>query len=281
MGGYYAQAAQEDPQVAIAVAQHYRPRFAGDVLPENTYGKLVALADKLDTVAALFAIGEPPTGSSDPFAVRRAAIGIIALLRALPAVQLRALIDCALDGLAQQGISFDKNDVAVQVANFFGGRLATIAKDEGAKPDTIEAVSAVGIIDPQEFLNRVAALDQARATNPELFLALAGAFARASHLADASLGSQVDVSILTDPEQQLLHSISSAEKNVGEAMEAGNFAEALHALAQLKGPIDRFFDEVMVMDKDDTVRNNRLRLLNRFCNVFADVANIGALARKN
>lgn len=281
MGGYYAAAAGENPEVAVAVSQHYRPRFAGDVLPENTYGKLVALADKLDTVTALFAIGEPPTGSSDPFAVRRAAIGIIALLRELPVMSLRALINCALDSLAAQGISFDKDSVAAQIATFFMGRLATIAKDEGAKTDTIEAVSAVQIIDPQEFLNRVAALDQARATEPELFQALAGAFARASHLADASLGSQVDVSILTEPEQQLLDSIIAGEKNVGEAMESGDFAAALRALAQLKESIDRFFDEVMVMDKDDTVRTNRLRLLNRFCSVFADVANIGALVRKN
>ncbi|WP_028264291.1 glycine--tRNA ligase subunit beta [Atopobium fossor] len=281
MGGYYATAAGENPKVAVAVAQHYRPRFAGDVLPENLYGKLVALADKLDTVAALFAINEPPTGSSDPFAVRRAAIGIIAILRELPAMDLRALITCALDALANQGLSFDVDRVATDIGNFFAGRLATIARDEGAKADTIEAVSAVQIIDPQEFLSRVAALDQARATQPEIFQALAGAFARASHLADASLGNEVDASILNEPEQQLLHSVVSGEKNVGEAMESGDFAAALRALAQLKEPIDRFFDEVMVMDKDDTVRCNRLRLLNRFCSIFADVANIGALARKN
>ncbi|MBR1830421.1 MAG: glycine--tRNA ligase subunit beta, partial [Atopobiaceae bacterium] len=146
MGGYYATAQGESPLVATAIAQHYRPRFAGDVLPDTVVGKAVAIADKLDTICGMFAINEPPTGSADPFAVRRSAIGVIAMLRELPGVALRPLIELALGSLAEQGIEFDADEVARKVAAFFAGRLVAIARDEGVAPDTIEAVSTVGVI---------------------------------------------------------------------------------------------------------------------------------------
>ncbi len=280
MGGYYAEAAGEDPEVCVAIREHYRPRFAGDDLPSNDCGKFVAIADKLDTVCGLFAIGEPPTGSSDPFAVRRSAIGIIAMLRLLPSVSLRALIERALDSYAEQGLEFDREAVAQDVARFFAGRLAGISKDEGIKNDTIEAVSAVGVVDPAEFFARAKALDSARAEKPEVFGDLAGAFTRAHNLADASLGTQVDESLLSQPEVELLDACKLGEKNVAAALEISDFDAACSALADLKEPIDRFFNDVLVMDEDISVRENRLRLLNRFAQVFAGVADISALSRK-
>ncbi len=280
MGGYYAEAAGEDPEVCVAIREHYRPRFAGDDLPSNDCGKFVAIADKLDTVCGLFAIGEPPTGSSDPFAVRRSAIGIIAMLRLLPSVSLRALIERALDSYAEQGLEFDRDAVAQDVARFFAGRLSGIAKDEDIKNDTIEAVSAVGVVDPAEFFARAKALDSARAEKPEVFGDLAGAYTRAHNLADASLGTQVDESLLTQPEVELLDACKLGEKNVAAALEISDFDAACSALADLKEPIDRFFNDVLVMDEDISVRENRLRLLNRFSQVFAGVADISALSRK-
>ena len=107
MGGYYAEAAGEPDDVCAAIREHYRPRFAGDELPSGTCGKCVAIADKLDTACGIFAIDEPPTGSSDPYAVRRAAIGIIAMLRAMPSVHLKDLIALALSSYAEQGLEFD------------------------------------------------------------------------------------------------------------------------------------------------------------------------------
>ncbi len=280
MGGYYALAAGEDPEVATAVREHYRPRFAGDELPSNTCGKCVAVADKLDTVCGLFAIGEPPTGSSDPFAVRRSAIGIIAMLRTMPAVSLKSMIACALANYAEQGLEFDAAQVAADVERFFAGRLSGIAKDEGIKNDTIEAVSAVGVIDPAEFFARARALDGARAEQPELFDDLATAFARAHNLADASLGTQVDETILSQPEKELLAACESGEEKVSSALANSDFEAACSALAGLKEPIDRFFADVLVMDEDTRVRENRLRLLNRFAKVFEGVADISALSRK-
>ena len=280
MGGYYATAAGEPAAVATAIREHYRPRFAGDELPSELTGKAVAIADKLDTVCGIFAINEPPTGSSDPYAIRRSAIGIIAMLRTLPSISLKSLISMALESYAQQGIQFDAADIQAQVEAFFAGRLASIARDEGVEPDTIEAVSTVGVIDPEEFLQRAHALEDARKNQPELFDDLATAYARAAHLADASLGMDVDASKLGEAERALLDACADGERNVASALASGDYAGACSALAELREPIDRFFEDVLVMDEDTTVRENRLRLLNRFANVFAGVADIGALSRK-
>ena len=280
MGGYYAEAAGEAPAVCAAIREHYRPRFAGDELPSGVCGKCVAVADKLDTCCGIFAIDEPPTGSSDPYAVRRAAIGIIAMLRTLPSVSLKGLISESLAAYAEQGLEFDLEAVAQKVEQFFAGRLKSIAKDEGIRLDSIEAVSAVGVIDPAEFIARARALDSARAEQPELFEALAGAFTRAHNLADASLGCDVDTSILGDSELALLSACEEGEEKVASALARKDFDAACSALAALKEPIDRFFDDVLVMDEHDDVRENRLRLLNRFASVFAGVADVSALSRK-
>ncbi len=280
MGGYYAEAAGENADVCVAVREHYRPRFAGDELPSNTCGKCVAIADKLDTTCGIFAIDEPPTGSSDPYAVRRAAIGIIQMLRELPSVSLKGLIEASLAAYAEQGLEFDQQAVAAKVEQFFAGRLKSIAKDEGIRLDSIEAVSAVGVIDPAEFIARARALDSARAEQPEIFEALAGAFTRAHNLADASLGCDVDESMLGDAERALLSACEDGEEKVASALASKDFDAACGALAALKEPIDRFFDDVLVMDEHDDVRENRLRLLNRFACVFAGVADISALSRK-
>ncbi len=280
MGGYYAAAQGENQQVAQAISQHYRPRFAGDETPDTVVGKAVAIADKLDTICGMFAIDEPPTGSADPFAVRRSAIGVIAMLRQLPGVELDSLIEVALDTYLKQGIAFDRSDVLQKVRTFFAGRLAAIAKDEGAEPDTIQAVIDTGICAPVAFLGRVQALDRARREQREVFDDLATAYARASHLADAALGINVDETILGEAESDLLAAVDKVSAEVEEVILAGGLDEAIASLASLREPIDRFFDDVLVMDEDSAVRENRLRLLNRFESAFANVANIGAMAKK-
>ena len=163
---------------------------------------------------------------------------------------------------------------------FFQARLVAIAKDEGLRPDTIEAVSAVGVIDPIEFMARAHALEDARSQSPELFDDLATAYARAAHLSDATLGTDVDAGLLGDSERSLLDACEQGSVAVTSALAGDDYAAALGALAELRAPIDRFFDDVLVMDEDTAVRENRLRLLNRFVEVFAGVADIGALSRK-
>ena len=281
MGGYYAAAAGEDPEVAQAVAQHYRPRFAGDELPAGTVGRIVALADKLDTVCGIFAVGEAPTGSSDPFAVRRAAIGVINIVRAEPQVPLASSVGASLDGLADQGIAFDRAAVEAAVLDFFTGRLASMARDEGVAPDTVEAVKAVGVVEPVEFLARAHALEDARATSRELFDDLAAAYARANNLRDPALGDGVDGNLLGADERALLDAVDAAAGRVAAALAGeGGYPAAVQELASLRGPIDAFFANVMVMDDDLALRANRLRLLNRFVAVFRDVADVGRMQKK-
>lgn len=280
MGGYYAAAAGEPAEVSEAIRDQYRPRFAGDELPAGPVGIAVAVADKLDTICGMFAIEQPPTGSSDPFAVRRSAIGVIAMLRQAGQGSLAALIDASLDAYAAQGLEFDCAKTAEGIRGFFEGRLAAIARDEGVSPDTIEAVSAAGVIDPAEFMLRAHALEDARTNDPELFDDLSTAYARAAHLGDAKLGTEVDGALLGEAEKALLSAVDAASTTVSEKLGAGAYVEALAALAALREPIDRFFTDVLVMDDDPKVRDNRLRLLNRFASVFGDVADIGVLARK-
>ncbi len=279
MGGHYAHAAGEDDVVAAAIAEHYRPRYAGDELPGSVVGSAVAVSDKLDTICGMFAIGEPPTGSKDPFAQRRGAIGVIRLLERMPNVRLRELIDVSLGLYEAQGLTFDRDEVAKAVSGFFSGRLQTMAREEGAQPDAVAAIAHTGVVDPAEFLSRVRALEAARGETRELMDDLAQAFLRATHLADPSLGTDVDRAALGEAELALYEATEAAEADVAAALASDRFSDALAALAALRGPIDRFFEDVLVMDEDLAVRNRRLALLNRFAHPFAGVADFAALAK--
>lgn len=280
MGGYYAQAAGESDEVAEAIRDHYRPRFAGDELPCGLAGCVVAVADKLDTIAGMFAIGEPPTGSKDPFALRRSAIGVINILAERLHCGYAALVDDALDAYLEQGLSFDKAEVAQAICSFIKGRMEQIARDAKIKSDTVAAVSRGTVEAPVDFFALAHALDDARANDAETFDNLATAYARASHLADVKLGVDVDEASLLPVERALLTATDTAQEKVHSAIDSSAYAEVISALAELRDPIDRFFDDVLVMDENEAVKNNRLRLLNRFVAVFHDVADMGELARK-
>ncbi len=279
MGSYYAAASGETPQVAQAIGQHYQPRFAGDELPETTVGKLVALADKLDTICGLFSVGQGPTGSSDPFALRRSAIGIVNMLEAGVNISLAAAIDCSLAAFAEQGVQFDAAAVRAEVVDFFVTRTKVMLRDAGVEADTIDAVLAAGVEEPAVIGQRAHALEDARANDAETFDNLATAYARANNLRKPELGSTVDEGLLTEPERPLAAAVAQAEGTVAAALEADSFAAALSELAALRAPIDGFFADVMVMDEDPALRDNRLRLLNRFVAVFANVADFGKMAK--
>lgn len=278
MGSYYAAASGETPQVAQAIGQHYQPRFAGDALPDTTVGKLVALADKLDTICGLFAVGQGPTGSSDPFALRRSAIGIVNMLEAGLPISLAAAIDESLASFAAQGVAFDAA-VRAEVVDFFVTRTKVMLRDAGVNADTIDAVLAAGVEEPAVISQRAHALEDARANDAETFDNLATAYARANNLRKPELGEGVDDALLTEPERALAGAVATAEQAVASALASDDFAAALSQLAALRAPIDGFFADVMVMDEDAALRDNRLRLLNRFVAVFANVADFGKMAK--
>ncbi len=279
MGSYYAEAAGEAPRVAQAIADHYRPRFSGDELPATAVGMAVACADKLDTICGLFAVDQAPTGSSDPFALRRAALGVLAMADAGLRFSLTAAIDESLALFAAQGIAFDAAAVREAVVAFFLTRTTVMLRDEGVKADTIDAVLAAGVQEPSQLVARARALEAARQDAPEAFDDLATAFARANNLRDGSLGVDFDEALLTEVDHALSSAVVQAERRVAAALEADDYATALDELAALRKPVDLFFERVMVMDDDLDVRANRLRLLNRFVGVFANVADFGLMAR--
>ena len=279
MGSYYAAASGETPQVAQAIGQHYQPRFAGDALPDTTVGKLVALADKLDTICGLFAVGQGPTGSSDPFALRRSAIGIVNMLETGLPISLAAAIDESLASFAAQGVAFDAAAVRAEVVDFFVTRTKVMLRDGGVNADTIDAVLAAGVEEPAVISQRAHALEDARANDAETFDNLATAYARANNLRKPELGEDVDDALLTEPERALAGAVATAEQAVASALASDDFAAALSQLAALRAPIDGFFADVMVMDEDAALRDNRLRLLNRFVGVFTDVADFGKMAK--
>ncbi|MCL1847789.1 MAG: glycine--tRNA ligase subunit beta [Coriobacteriia bacterium] len=276
MGRYYALAAGESDAVAEAIEQHYRPRFAGDAVPASLEGKLVALADKLDTLCGIFAIGQAPTGSSDPFALRRAAIGIINILLSGLDVSLE---DAISESLARfRALKLDTKQATEQIRAFFKTRLEVIARDKGYSADTVAAVLATDVLEPADVLARCETLSSARSKEPELFEDLATAFARANNLRDPELGTRINKSLLGAPEEALNEAITKVGEGVKDALAKGQYNHALEFLASLRAPVDTFFEDVLIMDKDMKLRENRLRLLNRFVAVFTDVADFGKLA---
>lgn len=279
MGSYYAAACGESDQVARAIADHYRPRFSGDEPPASDVGRIVAMADKLDTVCGLFAVGQGPTGSSDPFALRRSAIGIVAMLEAGLPVSLAAAIDAALGTYQDAGIDFDRDAIRAEVADFFVTRTKVMLRDGGCSHDTMDAVLATGVEEPAQIIARTYVLEAERLGAPEAFDDLATAYARANNLRDADLGVEVDEALLSDAERALLAATDEAAACVKEALAVDHFGAALAALAALRAPIDAFSEDVLIMDDDLALRENRLRLLNRFVAVFAHVADFGKMAK--
>lgn len=280
MGRYYAKAAGETDQVAEAIADHYRPRFAGDETPASLVGKVVATADKLDTICGLFAVGQGPTGSSDPFALRRSAIGILAMLEDGLNVSLISAIDESLDIFEKNGLKFDRAEARKAIVDFFVTRTKVMLRDRGCAADTIDAVLATGVEEPMVLIARSNALESARSNDKETFEDLAIAYARANNLRDAELGADVDEALLTEHSHALAAAVTQAESTVEKSLEADDYPAALSDLAALRGPIDEFFDNVMVMDEDEGVRANNIKLLNKFVSVFANVADFGKMAKK-
>jgi glycyl-tRNA synthetase beta chain len=287
MGGYYARHDGETDAVALAVEDHYRPRFAGDALPRGPVGVLVALADKLETLVGLFGIGQLPTGDKDPFALRRHALGVIRMLReALPALALDRAIDTAIAAPAWPAavrIAADGATPALRdrLLQFFRDRLAVLLRDEGHPALSVEAVLDVDATGVATLAARLQAV-QAFAALPES-AALAAANKRIANIlrkVDAPVdAAALDAGRLVEPAERALH---AALAEVGPAsaarFDAGDYTGSLVTLAALKTPVDAFFDGVMVNADDPAVRANRLALLATLHAAMNRVADLSRLA---
>ena len=275
MGGYYAAAQGEAPEVAQAITQHYRPRFAQDAIPDTAVGQIVAVADKIDTIAGIFAAGKAPKGTSDPFALRRGAIGILQIALKGIAINLDELISQALDNLSD--ISFDRSSVESDIKAFFIARLESMLKDSGISSEVICAVLAVSNTFPHDIFARCSAL-QAFHNEGSDIESLSAAYKRAKNLSDTSVGTNVNEALLEDVERHVVTALSQARADIKALVSSGSYHEALTRYAQLKEPVDAFFDGVMIMDENEAVRKNRLALLNIFVELFSEFADFSALA---
>ncbi len=280
MGRYYALHDGEPEEVALALDEQYLPRFAGDELPATPTGQALAIADKLDTIVGMFGIGQPPTGSKDPFALRRAALGLLRIVieRQLP-LDLPALIARAVKGLGER---LTASDVATQVFDFMMDRLRAYYHDSGVGADVFDAVHAQRPTQPLDFDRRVRAVNHFRRL-PQADSLTAANKRIANILRQAAekgieVPAEVDASRLSEPaEQALADRLNALEREVVPLFDARDYEPALARLAELREAVDRFFDDVMVMVDDQALRANRLALLARLRNLFLRVADLSRL----
>ncbi|HCF92196.1 MAG TPA: glycine--tRNA ligase subunit beta [Firmicutes bacterium] len=287
MGGHYAISDGEDPAVAKAISEQYRPNSSGGALPETVAGRALALADKIDSLTGYFGIGSIPSGSQDPFALRRAALGVIAIIKeAGVRVALTPLIKQAYD-LYGGDVQFknDRSTTCSLLDEFFRGRMRSALTEDGYRYDLVDAVLAGGELDPFDFHTRIAALD--RVSGTEDFLTALAVFNRAGNLASKATTDSFDRGALPEEaDQQLVAAYENARQKVTEALHRGgngngngnsngdgdastsNVTTAIQALAGLREAVDYFFDTVLVMVPDEKIRRSRLALLRSIVALF-------------
>ncbi|MAK81314.1 glycine--tRNA ligase subunit beta [Phenylobacterium sp.] len=259
MGGYYAQAEGLSADVAAAIRDHYKPQGPGDALPEGPVGAALALADKLDSLTGFFGIDEKPTGSRDPYALRRSALGVIRIV-------------------LERGIRLPLRDLAGDdLVAFFADRLKVLLRDQGRRHDLVDAVFALGDDDLVRIVARVEALDGFLTTEDGANL-LAG-YKRATNILKAEekkgampTGPAIAMDGAPAAELALVQALAGVEPAVAQALAAEDFVAAMQALAGLRGPVDAFFEQVLVNAEDPAERDNRLRLLSQVRDAMGRVA---------
>ncbi len=276
MGMHYARHDGEDEEVAVALNEQYMPRFAGDQLPKSLVASAVALADKFDTLTGIFGIGQAPKGSADPFALRRAALGALRIIveKNLPL----DLEDLVKKSAALFGDKLTNQNVVADVVDFMLGRFRAWYQDEGIAVDVIQAVLARRPTRPADFDARVRAVSHFRTLDSAE--ALAAANKRVSNIlakADAAIG-EINLTACVEPaEKALAEAVLALRTEIQPLIAKGDYTAVLDKLANLRAPVDCFFDNVMVNAEDPALRQNRLAILNTLQDLFLQVADISVL----
>ena len=276
MGMHYARHDGEDEEVAVALNEQYMPRFAGDELPKSLVASAVALADKFDTLTGIFGIGQAPKGSADPFALRRAALGALRIIveKNLPL----DLEDLVKKSAALFGDKLTNQNVVTDVVDFMLGRFRAWYQDDGIAVDVIQAVLARRPTRPADFDARVRAVSHFRTLDSAE--ALAAANKRVSNIlakADAAIG-EINLTACVEPaEKALAEAVLTLRTEVQPLIAQGDYTAVLDKLANLRSPVDSFFDNVMVNAEDPALRQNRLAILNTLQGLFLQVADISVL----
>ena len=278
MGRDYAQVSGENEEVCQGIFEHYLPRFAGDILPETNTGIALSIADKLDSIAGFFAIGIKPSGSQDPYALRRQALGILSILldRKL-SVNLNNLINAALDNYSN--LEFNKEEVASQIVEFFVERVKNLFKDLGIRYDVIDAVLNNNLDDISDIHTR--ALELNRWLQKDELVEMLTAFNRVATLAEKATTYIVKEDLLKeDAEIKLYNGFKEIKSNVESLLLDKKYNEALDAFATLRPLVDNLFDNVMVMDKDEAIKENRLGLLKQIYSTMLTICDLSKIVYK-
>ncbi len=280
MGMHYANHDGEDSVVANALFEQYLPRFAGDIIATNPISVSVALADKLDTLVGIFGIGQLPKGDKDPFALRRAAIGVLrTIIDNNLSLDLVDLVEAAHDTLVDK---LTNTDCKTQVLDFVLSRFNAIYSDQGISADVIQAVASKRPTKPSDFDARIKAIAEFKQNSAAE--SLAAAHKRTANILNKNAPAtrhQCEEAILTQTEEKDLYSaIKVVKKSLAAESEARSYADALQIIASLKQPVDAFFEHVMVMADDEALKNNRLGLLTELRELLESVADISKLTVK-
>lgn len=276
MGGYYARAAQEHEAVAQAIAEHYRPTQAGGAIPSTHTGQVIALADKVDTLAGIFRIGQKPTASKDPFALRRAALGALRIcIEGEIDLDLRKALQRAWE---LQPVAERADSTVAEAWAFVVERLRGYCLDRGASIEQFEAVRAIGASNPLDFIKRLDALKSFMTSPAAATLAAADKRARNLLRQAGEIGAGVQAELLREAaDQALFQELERVEAALEPLRARRSYYSMLRELAALKEPVDQFFAHVMVMVDDLPLRNNRLALLARLDALCRDVADLSCL----
>ncbi|MGL6106604.1 glycine--tRNA ligase subunit beta [Romboutsia sp.] len=278
MGKEYAKVGGENEVVSEAIFEHYLPRFAGDILPQTNVGIALSIADKLDSIAGFFAIGIQPTGSQDPYALRRQALGIINILMDKKLdVDIKTLIEAALNNYSH--IEFNREDVIKHIMEFFKERIKNLFRDLEIRYDVIEAVLSSEIDDVSDMHAR--ALELNNWLQKDELVEMLTAFNRVSTLAQKATTTCISEELLKEEaEINLYKKFKIAKEEVEELLKDKKYSEALDKFASLRPAIDAMFDSVMVMDKDEAIKENRLGLLKQIYDTMLSICDLSKIVYK-
>ena len=282
MGMEYASQSGENEIVSTAIYEQYLPKFAGDDLPTTTAGAILSIADKLDTIAGSFAIGIQPTGSQDPYGLRRQALGIInIILEKRLNLSLSDIVEYALYIYVEnQGLVFDYNDVKKEIIDFFAGRLKNMFGDMGIRYDIIDGVLSVGLDDIYDLKVRAEKINKYMLENDELLSEVLTTFNRVINLANKATSKEIKRDLFVEEEElELYDTFNRIEESVTDFISKKAYDKALEQFITLKAPVDKFFDHVMVMVEDEQIRENRLSLLAKISEKMLMICDLSKLVK--
>jgi glycyl-tRNA synthetase beta chain len=276
MGRDYAELDGEDPEVAAAILEHYLPVRAGGSLPAGIPGALVGMADRLDTIAGCFGIGQLPTGTTDPFGLRRLALGLLHILEAhIFTLSLPDAIEAALE-LYGNKLTEEKYAAKKRILEFIKGRFSNDLTGRGIPGSAVEAVTSVSFDDAVDSRARIEALAAIR--NQPAFTVLAAAFKRVKNIITDNSDTKVDAALLQEEAERNLYEVfTKVQSDVKPLLQAKQYEKALDIILQMKEPVDHFFDEVMVMTDEATLKKNRLNLLTAVSELFLQVGDFSKM----